>query len=141
VLTIKLPHLDDWNRARAVHAAYYRENLAGIGDLDIQHALLDSLHVYHLFVITTAARTQLQQHLTRCGIQPAIHYPMPTHLQSAYANLGYTNGDFPQTERLAEKLLSLPMYPGLRDTQVAYIVERIESFFNRNPAVKHERVF
>jgi dTDP-4-amino-4,6-dideoxygalactose transaminase len=129
MLGVKLRYLDRWNRMRSAHAARYREHLTGIGDLEMQRELPDCVHVYHLFSIATSARDHLQQHLTRRGIQTGIHYPKPIHLQPAYANLGYKRGDFPNAERLAERLLSLPMYPELTAEQVRYVAHQIGEFF------------
>jgi dTDP-4-amino-4,6-dideoxygalactose transaminase len=129
ILQIKLPHLKSWNEARAKHAGEYRERLTGIGDLQFQKVSSFSTHIYHLFIIETDHRDALQQHLEAAGIQTVIHYPKPIHLQAAFQDLGYGAGDFPVTERLANRMLSLPMYPELTLTQIDYVVESIRSHF------------
>ncbi len=89
----------------------------------------NSTHVYHLFMIVSEHRDALQAHLTAAGIQTGIHYPIPIHLQSAYRDLGYGPGDFPHTEYLAARMLSLPMYPELREDQIKRVATAIETFF------------
>jgi dTDP-4-amino-4,6-dideoxygalactose transaminase len=130
VLNVKLPHLDGWNEARARHARTYREQLAGVGDLVFPATLPDVTHVYHLFMIETADRDGLLNHLKSRGVQAGIHYPIPVHLQPAYAELGYRKGDFPVAERLAGRILSLPLYPELRDDQIDRVVAGVRSRFS-----------
>ena len=129
VLNVKLRYLPQWNEARARHAARYRELLQGIGDLRLQAREPDSSHIYHLFIVETERRDALQSHLQAAGIQTGIHYPQPIHLQAAYADLGYRAGDFPHTEYLAQRMLSLPMFPELREEQLKRVVSAVQSFF------------
>lgn len=128
-LNVKLPYLQRWNSARAKHAAQYRIQLEGVGDIAFQCRSPDSTHVYHLFVIETEQRDALKEHLDRCGVETLIHYPKPIHLQKAYQNLGHELGDFPQAEQLARRMLSLPIYPELRPEQVVYVADSIRRFF------------
>jgi dTDP-4-amino-4,6-dideoxygalactose transaminase len=130
VLNVKLNHLEGWNGARAAHARRYREGLAGVGDLRLQHEANYSSHIYHLFIIETARRDVLQKHLTAAGIQNGVHYPIPIHRQPAYAELGGHDGDFPHTERLANQMLSLPMYPELSNEHIDRVVDAVKAFFN-----------
>jgi dTDP-4-amino-4,6-dideoxygalactose transaminase len=129
VLAVKLPHLAGWNAARYAHAQSYRQGLAGVGDLVFQDEASDSTHVYHLFVIQTGRRDELQAHLRGAGVDTIIHYPIPIHLQKAYAALGHGIGDFPVTEQLAGRMLSLPMYPELTQNAVASVIDSVRSFF------------
>lgn len=129
ILQIKLPHLKSWNEARAKHAEEYRDRLTGIGDLQFQKASSFSTHIYHLFMIETDHRDALQQHLEAGGIQTVIHYPKPIHLQEAYQDLGYGPGDYPVTERLANRVLSLPMYPELTSAQIERVAEETKRYF------------
>ena len=129
VLNVKLRHLADWNRNRADHAQTYRTLLQGVGDLRFQSRVAYSTHIYHLLVIETGHRDALQQHLSASGIQTGIHYPTPIHLQPAYAELGYARGDFPHSERLADRMLSLPMFPELDEAHIKRIAQRIQDFF------------
>lgn len=127
VLRVKLQKLDQWNTARRCHANRYRKLLDGCGigfPTESQHEEA----VYHLFVIEVDARDELQRHLTTRGISSVIHYPIPLHLQPAYQHLGYSKGDFPITERTCERILSLPIYPELSDTQIDHVVQAVHSF-------------
>jgi dTDP-4-amino-4,6-dideoxygalactose transaminase len=112
VLRVKLPYLDRWNAYRERLADAYRERLAGL-PLDLPRTEEDGRHVYHLFVIGVENRDALRAALASDGIETGIHYPIPLHRQPALRSLGYRNGAFPQTERLAARSLSLPMYPEL----------------------------
>ena len=129
ILLAKLDRLTGWNQARAVHAQAYRERLDGVGDLAFQQPASSSTHVWHLFVVETGRREALRDHLAAAGVQTGIHYPVPLHLQDAYVGLGYKRGDFPQTELLADRMLSLPMYPELSGEQIDLVAGEIELFF------------
>jgi dTDP-4-amino-4,6-dideoxygalactose transaminase len=134
VLRVKLPHLDDGNRARRAHAASYDRLLGGLmpGDSPVVRtpptATPDQEPVYHLYVVRCDDRDGLQRHLRADGISTVIHYPLPIHLQAAYADLGYREGDFPVTERYARQVLSLPMYPQLEPWMIERVVASIEGF-------------
>jgi dTDP-4-amino-4,6-dideoxygalactose transaminase len=129
VLDVKLPHLPRWNAARARHAEAYRRLLGGVGDLAFQGQVGGSTHIYHLFVVETARRDDLRAHLTAAQIQTGIHYPRPIHLQPAFADLGYREGDFPQAERLAGCTLSLPMFAELDGDQIERVAASVRRFF------------
>ena len=133
ILQVKLPHLDDWNRQRARHAQRYRQRLAGIGDIRLPGVLPECTHVYHLFMVQTSRRDALHQFLQDRGVQTGIHYPTPIHLQPAYADHGWKKGDFPVAEELASQIVSLPMFPELRDEQIDYVCERIGEFMQAKP--------
>jgi dTDP-4-amino-4,6-dideoxygalactose transaminase len=129
ILLAKLGRLAGWNQARADHAQAYRDRLDGVGDLAFQQMAPSSTHVWHLFVVETARRDALRDHLAAAGVQTGIHYPVPLHLQDAYEGLGHKHGDFPQAELLADRMLSLPMYPELSEEQVDLVTAEIERFF------------
>ncbi len=129
ILSVKLRHLPRWNKARAVHAEGYKDLLTGVGDLIFQQEARYSTHVYHLFIVETGGRDALRERLDAREIQTGIHYPIPIHLQQAYEDLGYREGDFPEAERLAKRMLSLPMFPELRWEQVERVAEEVEDFF------------
>jgi dTDP-4-amino-4,6-dideoxygalactose transaminase len=117
-LRVKLAHLPAWNEARRERARAYDELFAGAGDaLVVPHVPSWSRPVYHLYVVQTANRDQLQQDLTAAGIGSGIHYPVPLHLAKPYEGLGFRLGDFPHSERAAAHILSLPMFPGLLPEQ------------------------
>jgi len=123
VLRVKLPHLAEWNERRRHWASRYRALLEGA--VRLPEELPRVRHVYHLFVIAVEDRDGLQQHLQVAGIATVIHYPVPIHLQPAYADEGYKHGDFPVTEWFAEHLLSLPMFPELTDEEVEYVTRSV----------------
>jgi dTDP-4-amino-4,6-dideoxygalactose transaminase len=134
VLHQKLPHLQGWNDNRLKIAQEYDRELASLKSLGITPIENQSGdgHVYHLYVIKVDAqcpleREQIQQKLADVGIQTGIHYPIPCHLQPGFSDLGYSMGDFPHSEKLAKQILSLPMYPGLTNSQVKEVVAVIAS--------------
>jgi dTDP-4-amino-4,6-dideoxygalactose transaminase len=129
ILTIKLNYLAEWTKERVKLSQLYLERLQGIGDLILPCTMPQATHVYHLFVVRTNKRNQLQSYLQDHGIGTVIHYPVPPHLQKAYAELGYTHGDFPVAEEIAETCLSLPLYVGLSESNIDQICEKIKSFF------------
>lgn len=127
VLQVKLRHLDAWNARRRQLAAEYGRNLDGSGVIMPTEAP-DVFHVYHLYVVRTSHRDALREHLYQLGIETAIHYPLPAHLQPAYRDLGGANGQLPVTERLAGEVLSLPLYPELTEDEVAAVCDAICRF-------------
>lgn len=131
ILLVKLRHLSEWNQQRQQIASWYNEQLAGIGDLQLPVIAPGCTHVYHLYVIRTAQRDELQKFLAELGIGTLIHYPVPPHLQQAYVKKGCKSGDFPITEKFANTCLSLPIWPGLEENQVQQIVKAIDGFYNR----------
>jgi len=124
ILRVKLPYLDTWNQQRRHIAALYT---ALLGDTRVETPLeLPQVeHVYHLYVVRCEQRDALQKHLAERGVETAIHYPMPIHLQGAYRELGYGPGSFPITERYAGQVLSLPIYPELTDAKVRQVAAHI----------------
>ncbi|HST51617.1 MAG TPA: DegT/DnrJ/EryC1/StrS family aminotransferase [Pyrinomonadaceae bacterium] len=129
VLSVKLKHLEAWNAARRAHAARYRELLAPLdaaGALALPREMPYAEHVYHLFVVQTDARDELQERLNEAGVQTGIHYPVPVHLQPAYASLGHCEGDFPRAEEQSRRVLSLPMFAELTDEQIEHVAEVIK---------------
>lgn len=131
VLRIKLRRLSDWNQSRRENAAYYNELLSKIEGITLPVEADFANSVYHLYVILVDDREGLQQFLSDKGIGTGLHYPLPLHLQKAYAHLGYKNGSFPVTESVAKKLISLPMFPELTREQIEYVAESIKEFINR----------
>jgi len=122
-LRVKLKHLPQWNEARRAHARQYCELLAGCDVVTLPKVLEDVLPVWHLFVIQVGHRDAVQAALKERGVATGLHYPVPLHLQKAYARLGYAEGAFPVSEAYAKRLLSLPMFPELTEEQVAYVCE------------------
>lgn len=130
VLNVKLPHLDEWNVARRSRAALYDQLLQDVPGIVTPYVLPHVEPVYHLYVIrvTDGRRDALQRYLKHAGIATGLHYPIPVHLQQAYASLGHKPGDFLVSEQLASQGLSLPMYPELSDEQVHYVAAKIREF-------------
>ena len=112
-LRVKLNYLQEWTDQRKEIAQWYNEALQLRNDLVLPYIHKYADHVYHLYVVRTTNREKLQQELTEKGIQTMIHYPVPPHLQKAYKNLGYKEGDFPIAEEIARTCLSLPVWPGM----------------------------
>lgn len=126
VLRVKLKKLDEWNKARRENAKKYNELLGNrvITPVEEDYAK----HIYHLYVIRVKERGGLQKFLDEIGIPTIIHYPIPIHLQKAYSELGYNLGEFPVTEKLANEILSLPMFPELTDEEIVHISDSINKF-------------
>jgi len=124
VLRVKLRHLAAWNESRRKHAHHYLRRLARAG-IGLPAAPEGSRHVYHVFAIRVPNRDALQEKLRLAGISTNIHYPIPVHLQPAFADLGYHAGDFPVSEQLGKEFLSLPMYPELTTQQVDQVCDAL----------------
>jgi dTDP-4-amino-4,6-dideoxygalactose transaminase len=128
VLGVKLRHLGAWTEARRRNAALYNKHLQGIPGVVPPKEMPYAKHVYHLYVIRVTKRDELQKHLEEKGISTGLHYPVPLHVQKAFAHLGYKEGDFPVTENAAKEILSLPMYPELTEEQIKYVCSAIREF-------------
>jgi dTDP-4-amino-4,6-dideoxygalactose transaminase len=135
LLTVKLRHLAEWNRKRQEAAKRYHEMLATIEGVVAPYQPEWSRPVYHLYVIRVQDREGLQKHLAAAKVDTGIHYPIPLHLQKAYENFGYKQGDFPVTERTASEILSLPMYPSLTSSQQHHVVQSIIGYCAGGPVV------
>jgi len=124
VLAVKLPHLDGWNDNRRVLAARYQELFAG-SKVVTPKEMPYSHHVYHLYVVVVEDRDALKKALSENGIENGLHYPVPLHLQRAYAYLGYKRGDFPVSEHVASNHVSLPMYAELPIEHVDHVAKAV----------------
>ncbi|MGH7945374.1 MAG: DegT/DnrJ/EryC1/StrS family aminotransferase [Opitutaceae bacterium] len=131
-LRVKLPKLNEWNSRRAALAQRYLEQLRGIGDVLLPFVPAWAHPVWHLFVIRTSRRDALQTYLASHGVGTQIHYPVPPHLSRAYANAGWTRGEFPLAEKLANEVLSLPIGPHTTPEQVDYVCGSVREFFARS---------
>lgn len=130
VLSVKLRHLRQWTEARRRLAARYDRLLADVPGIVAVQARPDAYAVYHLYVIEVAAerRDPLREYLDQRGVDTGIHYPIPLHLQPAYAHLDYAEGAFPIAEAKAKQIISLPIFPELSDQQQDYIVHSVREF-------------
>jgi dTDP-4-amino-4,6-dideoxygalactose transaminase len=130
VLRVKLRHLDDWNDRRRKVAAFYIRELGNF-NLTLPSVPDSAEPVFHLFVVRSKRRDDLQRHLKSAGINTLIHYPLPPHLQAAYSDLGLTPGSLPISERIHAEVLSLPMGPQLSESQAATVVRAMREFSNQ----------
>lgn len=133
IVSVKLRYLDQWTAGRQDNAATYRRLFteAGLAERIGLPAEGTGRHIYNQFVIRVPGRRDaLRDHLVRCGVGCEIYYPIPLHLQPCFADLGYEQGDFPESERAATETLALPIFPELRDDQQQYVVDRIRAFFD-----------
>lgn len=128
-LSIKLKHLDEWNKKRVTNAKFYDKLLKNVPQVRPTSLRDDGTSCYHLYVIHTPKRDALHAFLKDRGVNTAFHYPVPLHLQSCYKNLGFKKGDFPIAEKLCSELISLPMFPELTEQQIQYTVESLQAFF------------
>jgi dTDP-4-amino-4,6-dideoxygalactose transaminase len=127
-LAVKLRYLAEWNRKRLEVARRYDELFAGVEGVVTPVCPEWSRPVYHLYVVRVQDRQGMKKHLAEAKIDTGIHYPIPLHLQKAYENFGYKQGDFPVTERVAPEIFSLPMYPELRAEQQQRVAEAVTQF-------------
>lgn len=130
ILLVKLRYLKKWNRLRYKHAQAYSSILANIKSIKIPQQSKNSTHVYHLYVIETQLRDKLQKYLRNKGIQTGIHYPIPIHLQKFYQSTGKNKDSFPIAESVAKSILSLPMFPELKQSEIVYICTSIKKFYS-----------
>jgi dTDP-4-amino-4,6-dideoxygalactose transaminase len=128
VLRVKLKHLDAWNRRRREIAALYNKLLAGL-PLRLPVEPPYARQVYHLYVAGTARRDALRRYLEQHHIGSAVHYPLPVHRQPAYADLGLAEGSFPAAEKSAAEVVSLPMFPELKNEEIEIVAGTIAEFF------------
>jgi len=129
MLLVKLRYFDSWTTGRRENAAFYRRALANLPQVQLPLEPPDRQAVYHTFIIQAERRDALKEHLGTCGVGTAIHYPIPIHLQPCAAALAYRPGDCPQSERMADRILSLPVYPELRLEQLEHVATCIHRFY------------
>ena len=133
MLRVKLARLDQWNKQRQRCAQSYRELLGGVAEVVLPEEPAWTKPAYHLYVVRVANRSELQRKLADVDVGTAIHYPIPLHLQKAYLGLGYRKEDFPVAERVAEQILSLPMFPGLSAEQQTCVADRLIELVTPEP--------
>jgi len=141
ILRVKLKHLSEWNEMRRQKASLYNELLSHnsqpvtcnpqpVNGIITPYEPSWTKAVYHLYIIRTRKRDELQKYLSENGIGTGLHYPIPLHLQKAYVDLGYDEGDFPITEKVASEILSLPMFPQITIDQQQYVATKIHQFYS-----------
>jgi dTDP-4-amino-4,6-dideoxygalactose transaminase len=131
VLSAKLPYLRGWNEERRVAAGRYAEALTGVGDLVLPPDASEGGHAWHVYVVQTTDPVGLANHLRERGVDTGRHYPTPPHLTEAYQSLGYGPGDSPVAEGLACRGISLPLFPGIGEEQIAAVVSGVRGWFER----------
>jgi dTDP-4-amino-4,6-dideoxygalactose transaminase len=131
ILLVKLRHLSNWQRARQANAAEYTRLFREFPGVMPPFVPEGYEHVYHQYTIRIEQRDALQKFLSERKIASTVYYPYPLHLQPLYASLGHKAGDFPHSERAAQEVLSLPMYPELRQEQIARVVESVNYFITQ----------
>ncbi len=132
VLRVKLRYLDQWNAARQVHARIYTEQLLEVVEaVPIAHTW--GSHVYYAYVVQVQQRNHFRNALKRAGIATGVHYPIPVHLQLACAHYGYRRGRLPVTEAVAERIVSLPMYPELTTEQRQMVIDAAQQALEEQP--------
>jgi dTDP-4-amino-4,6-dideoxygalactose transaminase len=136
VLRIKLEQLDAWNARRRDIATRYNQALRDNPFITPPHIEPYAKHVFHLYCVESTYRGDLARHLTEKGIGNGVYYPMGLHMMPAFGRLKLGKGSFPVTERLCERILSLPMYAGLTDAQVEYVCDALKSFSPKTIAGK-----
>jgi dTDP-4-amino-4,6-dideoxygalactose transaminase len=138
VLRVKLPYLCDWNDRRRKHAADYSRLFTNVGlvstsdesPVQLPFVSPHAHHVFHQYVIRAKRREELRRFLTERGIGTEVYYPLPLHLQAAFAYLGYQEGDLPESERAAREVLALPMFPELTEGEQRWVVDSIAEFYS-----------
>jgi dTDP-4-amino-4,6-dideoxygalactose transaminase len=131
VLMAKLPHLEAWSAARRANAAFYDQAFADVAEIVTPYIDPANTSIYNQYTIRAQKRDALQAHLKQHDIGCAIYYPLPLHLQPCFAYLGGTAGQFPESERAAQEVLSLPVFPELTSAQRDTVVDAVRSFYGR----------
>ncbi|MBI2423806.1 MAG: DegT/DnrJ/EryC1/StrS family aminotransferase [Candidatus Hydrogenedentes bacterium] len=130
VLTVKLPNLNDWNRARQDNASYYDVHLDKVGMVTPHIAYAREYHIYNQYVIAVPERRDdLREYLTAAQIGSEVYYPVPFHVQPCFAYLGYKAGDFPNSEYAAAHTIALPVYPEMSTPMQDYVIDTLKSFY------------
>lgn len=124
-LSVKLRYLDGWNKARKTIADRYYE---GIKNTKLTLPVYTDDNVYHIFPVMSSERERLQEYLAEKGIHTLIHYPIAIHLQKAYQDMGCKVGDYPLAEQICATELSLPLYPGMTEDEIQYVIDCLNAF-------------
>lgn len=134
VLLVKLKRLDQWTEGRRRNAARYAQLFAKakLDRVTVPLTDSDNFHVFNQFTIRVQKRDELRSYLKDHGVGTEVYYPLPLHLQNCYCDLGYAKGTFPQSERAAEEVLSIPIYAELTDEQLQYVVQTIAGFYQKH---------
>ncbi|HEX6574029.1 MAG TPA: DegT/DnrJ/EryC1/StrS family aminotransferase [Gemmatimonadaceae bacterium] len=129
VLLAKLPHLESWSAARRRNAEYYNAAFSGMSDVKTPVIDAANVSIYNQYTLRVAKRDQLQEHLKKKGIGSSVYYPLPLHLQPCFSYLGYSEGAFPESEKAAKEVISLPIYPELTTAQLDEVISAVKEFY------------
>ena len=129
VLLAKLPHLESWSAARRKNAQYYNSAFAGLSDIRTPYLDPANVSIYNQYTLRVSKRDELQERLKSKGIGNSVYYPLPLHLQPCFAYLGYSEGAFPESEKAAKQVISLPVYPELTQLQLDEVIEAVKDFY------------
>jgi len=134
ILNVKFPHLNDWSEKRREKAQTYTQLLNEIVGEQVVTPFAEEFnhHVFHQYTIRVQKRDELQAFLKQQGVETMVYYPKPLHLQPVFSDLGYKEGDLPETEKASQEVISLPMFPELKTEQQQYVVEKIREFYQKN---------
>jgi dTDP-4-amino-4,6-dideoxygalactose transaminase len=132
VLLAKLPHLEAWSAARRRNAAYYDAAFNGMPEVKTPVIDAANVSIYNQYTLRVDKRDALQEHLKSKGIGNSIYYPLPLHLQPCFAYLGYREGAFPESEKAAKEVISLPVYPELSKSQLDEVIGTVKEFYGRS---------
>ncbi|MCF6158837.1 MAG: DegT/DnrJ/EryC1/StrS family aminotransferase [wastewater metagenome] len=130
VLSVKIKYLDIWSEKRRQVASYYTGHLKDL-PLTLPRTASYNTHIFHQYVIATPKRDELKTYLEQHGIETAIYYPVPLHLQKCFEYLGYRRGDLPVSERAAQETLALPIFPEVMREEQDYVIRHIRDFFSK----------
>lgn len=132
ILSVKLPHLTKWSESRRRHANYYTEQLNAkvSGHVVTPVEVEGNYHVFHQYTLRVKRRDELQSYLKEQGVSSMIYYPIPLHVQPVFEELGYKEGDLPETEKAAKEAISLPMFPELKQEQQDFVIAKIVEFYS-----------
>ena len=132
ILRVKLPYLDEWTAARQKIADIYDALLGNVRGLKTPYHALDRTHIFHQYTIRVldGRRDELRDYLKEQGIGTQVYYPLPLHLQKCFQDLGYKEGDLPESERASQEVLSLPVFPELTEGEISHVVDKIRSVFS-----------
>jgi len=131
ILSVKLRHLEEFVEKRRKAANTYNKKLADIKQITTPYEAQYAYHAFHIYAIVCDKRDELREHLLKAGVQTAIHYPTPIHLQEPYLKMGFRKGDFPLSESHSQHVLALPIFPEIQEEEISYICDKIHQFYDQ----------
>ncbi|MEK7289250.1 MAG: DegT/DnrJ/EryC1/StrS family aminotransferase, partial [Planctomycetota bacterium] len=132
ILSVKLKYLDEWSEKRRLIASYYSAHLEGL-PIRLPVIAPYNTHIFHQYVIAVSKRDALRSYLGQQGVESAIYYPVPLHVQQCFEYLGYKRGDFPESERASNEVLALPIFPEITQEEQDFVIGHVKKFFKSAP--------